>query len=319
MINLLFILLGFDKEILKSKEGGSGIITSFTFLYILILSLSLYACYYAGYLLSDNIFSAVLICFFLTYIMHNMYRLIIATSHEGNSLTTRKEIYKYISVKGFLVVILSLFISSSLCVSVFDSEINIELKKYKSNLSSDYEKLLSSTYGNQIAELNKAFYDEKEFNLLINKNNNINDSLVLQENLIQIEQLKQFKRETLNSSILASNFFIQKIIIISNHSKFWLITIMIIMFFLLPLYIFNSSAYFLDYQLTIESNNNKLVLAEYNNFKKTYVNLLSVNSGQDITINERYEDPPFNTIAINREDMILQKGSLLEWIKKYHG
>jgi hypothetical protein len=319
MINLLFILLGFDKEILKSKEGGSGIITSFTFLYILILSLSLYACYYAGYLLSDNVFSALLVSLFLTYIIHNMYRLIIATSYEGNNLTTRKEVYKYISGKGFLVIILSIFISSSLCVSVFDSEINIELKKYKSNLSSDYEKLLSSTYGNQIAELNKAFYDEKEFNLLINKNNNINDSLVLQENLIQIEQLKQFKRETLNSSILASNFFIQKIIIISNHSKFWLITIMIIMFFLLPLYIFNSSAYFLDYQLTIESNNNKLVLAEYNNFKKTYVNLLSVNSGQDITINERYEDPPFNTIAINREDMILQKGSLLEWIKKYHG
>ena len=151
MINLLFILLGFDKEILKTKEGGSGIITSFTFLYILILSLSVYACYYAGYLLTDNVFSAALLSLFLTYILHNMYRLIIATSYEGNNLRTRKEIYKYISVKGFLVVILSIFISSSLCVSVFDSEINKELKKYKSNLASDYENLLSTTYGGQIA------------------------------------------------------------------------------------------------------------------------------------------------------------------------
>tara|TARA_B110000914_G_C15070884_1_gene268344 strand:+ start:157 stop:342 length:186 start_codon:yes stop_codon:yes gene_type:complete len=61
------------------------------------------------------------------------------------------------------------------------------------------------------------------------------------------------------------------------------------------------------------------VLTEYNNFKNTYINLLSVKSGQEITINETYEDPPFNTIPITREEMILQKGSLLEWIKEYHG
>jgi len=319
MINLLFILLGFDKEILKSNEGGAGIIFSFTFLYILILSLSIYACYYAGYLLTDNIFSAALICLFLTYIMHNMYRLIIATSYEGDNLITRKEIYKYISVKGFLVVALSLFISSSLCVSVFDSEINMDLKKYKSNLASDYKELLSSTYGNQIAELNKAYQDEMEFNLLVNKTNNINDGLVLQKNLLQIEQLKQAKIDSFNSAIIVSNFFLRRVIIISNYPKFWLITILIVLFFLLPLYIFNSSAYFVNYQLAIESNNNKLVLEEYNNFKDTYVNLLSASSGQEITIHERYEDPPFNTMPITREDMILQKGSLLEWLKKYHG
>lgn len=319
MINLLFILLGFDKEVLKSKEGGSGTILFFTFLYILILSLSLYACYYAGYLLSDNMFSAVLICLFLTYIMHNMYRLIIATSHEGNSLTTSKEIYKYISVKGFLVVILSIFISSSLCVSVFDSEINMDLKKYKSNLASDYQELLSTRYGGQIAELNKVYQDEMEFNLLINQTNNINDSLVLQKNLLQIEQLKQAKIDNFNSAIISSNFFLRRIIIICDYPKFWLITILIVFFFLLPLYIFNSSAYFLNYQLTIEDNNNKLVLEEYDSFKRTYVNLLSASSGQEITINERYEDPPFNTISITREDMILQKGSLLEWLKKYNG
>jgi len=248
-----------------------------------------------------------------------MYRLIIATSYEGNNLITRKEVYKYISVKGFLVIILSLFISSSLCVSVFDSEITMDLKKYKSNLASDYEELLSTTYGGQIAELNKAYQDEIEFNLLVNQTGNINDSLVLQESLLQVEQLKQSKIDGFNGAIIASNFFLRRIIIVSNYPRFWLITILIVLFFLLPLYIFNSSAYFLNYQLTIENNNKKLVLEDYNNFKNTYVNLLSASSGQEITINERHEDPPFNTMPITRGDMILQKGSLLEWIKKYHG
>jgi hypothetical protein len=319
MINLLFILLGFDKEILKSKEGGSGIITSFTFLYILILSLSLYACYYAGYLLSDNVFSAALISLFLTYIVHNMYRLIIATSYEGKSLTRKREVLKYTSTKGFLVVILSLFISSSLCVSTFDSEINIELKKYKSSLASDYEELLSTTYGSQIAELNKAYQDEIEFNLLVNQTNNLNDSLVLQENTLQIELLKQSKIDRFNSAITVSNFFLRRVIIISSYPRFWLITIFIVLFFLLPLYIFNRSTYFVSYQLAVEKNNIELVLEEYHSFKNTYVNLLSASSGQEITINERYEDPPFNTTPITREDMILQKGSLLMWLKKYHG
>ena len=319
MIKFLSILLGFDNNILKSKEGGSADIFPFILLYMLILSISLYACYYAGYLLTDNVFSAALLSLFLTYIMHNMYRLIIATSYEGNSLTTTKEIYKYISVKGFLVVILSIFISCSLCVSVFNSEINLELKYYKSNLAADYEKSLSSSYRSQIADLEQSYENEKALNLLMNKTNSINDNLVLQENLLQIEQLKQSKIETFNSSILASNFFIQRIVIISNHPKFWLITIMSVLFFLWPLYIFNSSEYFLNYQLTIVNNNNKLVLTEYNNFKNTYINLLSVKSGQEITINETYEDPPFNTIPITREEMILQKGSLLEWIKEYHG
>ena len=108
-------------------------------------------------------------------------------------------------------------------------------------------------------------------------------------------------------------------IIISSYPRFWLITIFIVLFFLLPLYIFNRSTYFVSYQLAVEKNNIELVLEEYHSFKNTYVNLLSASSGQEITINERYEDPPFNTTPITREDMILQKGSLLMWLKKYHG
>ena len=319
MIYLLFILLGFDKDILKSKKDASGIIFSIVFLYVLILSLSLYAFYYAGYLLLDNIFSAALICVFLTYIMHNMYRLIIATSYEGKSLTRKREILKYTSLKGFLVVILSIFISSSFCVSIFDSDINIELNKYKSNLVLDYKNILNTNFGNEIDELNKAYQDKKEFNLLVDKTNNLSDSLVLQENVLQIEQLKQAKIDNFNSAIVGSNFFIRKVIIISKQPKFWLLTILIVLFYLLPLYLFNYSAYFLSYQLAVEENNKKLVFEEYNNFKSTYVHLLSVSSSKEITINERYEDPPFNTIPITRGDMILQKGSLLEWLKKYHG
>ena len=95
MIYFLYILLGFDKDILKAQEGGFGSVFFLFFLYILLISLSLYGCYYAGFLLLGNFFTAALLAIFLTYILHNMYRLIIATSYEGNSLARKREVLKY--------------------------------------------------------------------------------------------------------------------------------------------------------------------------------------------------------------------------------
>lgn len=319
MIKLLCFLLGLDKDILKSNEGRDEVVLILTIIYVLVISLCVYGCYYAGYLITNNIFSASIISVFLTYILHNMYRLIIATSHQGSQLKTKKEKYKYISIKGFLVIVIAIFISSSLCVKIFDSKIDVELNEYKSNLVQDYEVLLENTYGNQIAELIKSYKEEKELNTLINKKFNGSDTLVLQTNIDEIQQLRQTKIENFNSAILDSSFFIRRVTIISGHLIFWVTSILIILFFLVPLYIFNQSNYFLNYQSIRKNINNKLVLQEYNNFKNSYENLISSSAGKQISLEERYEDPPFNTIRIERSEIILKKGSLLEWIKKYHG
>ncbi len=319
MIQFLHLLLGFDKKILQKNEGGSTSLSILLFSYLIILIFSIYGCYYAGYLLLDNIFLAILLSVFLTYILHNMYRLIIATSYEGKNLERKREVLKYSSLKGFLVVILSIFISSSLCVNFFDSEIEVKLEKYKSNLVLKHENILNRIYFSQINDLNKSYQDEKEFNLLLNKKNNISDSLALKEKINEIEQLKKNKIETLKSSIVVSNFFIRKLIIISKHPKFWFLSICVVLFYLFPLYIFTRFKYFINYQELIEENNKKLILEEYNSFKNIYVNLLSSTAGKEITIRERYEDPPFNTITKKRKEKILKKGSLLEWLKKYHG
>ena len=273
MIQFLHLLLGFDKKILQKNEGGSTSLSILLFSYLIILIFSIYGCYYAGYLLLDNIFLAILLSVFLTYILHNMYRLIIATSYEGKNLERKREVLKYSSFKGFLVVILSIFISSSLCVNFFDSEIEVKLEKYKSNLVLNYENMLNRIYFSQINDLNKSYLDEKEFNLLLDKKNNISDSLALKEKINEIEQLKKNKIETLKSSIVVSNFFIRKIIIISKHPKFWFLSICLVLFYLFPLYIFTRFKYFINYQELIEENNKKLILEEYNSFKNIYVNL----------------------------------------------
>lgn len=319
MIKLLSILLGFDKDILKTDKFSSLSVITILFVYISVLLLSLYACYFAGYLMTDSVFSSIILSIFLTYILHNMYRLIIASSYQGSIMTTKRDLFKYISQKGFLVIILSLFIASTLCVSMFDKEIVSEMKSFKTQLIFNYDKALDNTYKEQISDLVKTYEDEKEFNLLMNQQNSIKDSLALIKKISSIEQIKQSKREVFHSTIQESNFFIRKILIISDYPKSWILTIMIVMFFLLPLYLFNRLDYFLLYQLSVTNIQNKLILSEYNSYKNKYVTLLTSSSGQEATINERYEDPPFNTRIKTRNIKFLEKGSLLKWIKKFYG
>ena len=74
------------------------------------------------------------------------------------------------------------------------------------------------------------------------------------------------------------------------------------------LYIFTRFKYFINYQELIEENNKKLILEEYNSFKNIYVNLLSSTcTGKEITIHEKYEDPPFNTITKKEKKKYLKK------------
>ena len=63
MIKLLCFLLGLDKDILKSNEGRE-VVLLLTIIYVLVISLCIYGCYYAGYLITNNIFSASMIMFF---------------------------------------------------------------------------------------------------------------------------------------------------------------------------------------------------------------------------------------------------------------
>ena len=62
-----------------------------------------------------------------------------------------------------------------------------------------------------------------------------------------------------------------------------------------------------------------MILYEYDSYKTKYVNLLSSKTEQDVVINERYENPPFNTKLKTRNIKVLKKGSLLEWLKNHNG
>ena len=316
---ILSFLFGFDRTLFKIDKGNLGIVLSFTLFYLFLLSLSLYAFFHAMYLVTDNLYISVLISLFFSFLLHNMYRLILATSLKGNGLKSKRQLFTYISVKGFLIIVLSIFISKSICTDVFESDIKSELHKHKADIISKYKKNLDANFAYEIEDLKKSYEDEKVFNRLMGQANNIEDEVMLKTELTRIEEKKQNKMNVVNASVKKSNFFMKKLRIVSSKAKHWFFTLISIIFFLIPLYIYNSSSFFLSYQNSLLDNNRTLILSEYNGYKSTFVKLLSAKSGKQISINERYEDPPFNTIRKTSSVEVLKKGSLLEWLKKYHG
>tara|TARA_B110001452_G_scaffold82973_1_gene67863 strand:- start:98 stop:1057 length:960 start_codon:yes stop_codon:yes gene_type:complete len=316
---ILYFIFGFDKNILKISKENVVTIISFSILYLFLLSLSVYAFYHAMFLVTGNEIVSIVIGLFFSFLFHNMYRLIIATSFMGHSLKSKRQTFTYISVKGFLIIILSIFVSKSICTDVFESDINQELDNYKKEIISNYKINIDKNYSIEIDDLLNSYNEELSFNLLMNYPLNPKDSLELYSNLQEIEQKKKSSIFAINKLVDRSNFFMKKIHIVSSEPKHWLFTLLSIIIFLLPMYIYNTSPYFLDYQLSILNNNKNLVLSNYNQFTTKYIELLSIHSGKEIVINERYENPPFNTVLKQRNIKTLKKGSLFEWVKKYNG
>lgn len=338
MIKFLSSFIGFDEFFLDKNSNNIINIVFFFFLYLLLISLSIYSFFNVGLMLSENFYVAVFSALFLTYILHNMYMLILATSYDGNNLSSSKQILSYISIKGFLIIILSFLISASLATKLFESDVKLGLNSFKKEFIIKYSNLLDISFNKQINDLKSEFKDKQKLADLLNlsvspngiesilnnypgfkKNRAINnDSIKLIKDLKHIENIKKSKINALIITTNKSNFFIQKIRIVSSTFKFWILTFFIIVLFLFPLYLFNTTTFFLNYQLNIINNNNKLVLDEYNDFKSNYSNIYLKSIGERLNVIEMHVDPPFNNNKIIREEMILKKGSLLTWLNKYN-
>lgn len=318
-LKMLSFIFGFDKNLLKVEKDDLNVVLFFTFFYLFLMTISIYAFYHAMYLVTDNLVISIVISMFFTFLLHNMYRLIIATSFKANSLKSKPQLYTYISVKGFLIIVLSIFISKSICTDVFESDIKRELRTYKSDILSNYKENLDLNFSHELTDLKKSYQDKKEFNKLMDISNSAEDEVLFKTKLKKIEQKKQSEMDLVYKEVNSSNFFMKKIRIVSSQPIHWLFTIISVIIFLVPIYIYNSTSFFLNYQKSLLSNNKKLILYEYNSYKNTYINLLSSQTEQEVVVNERYEDPPFNTKLKTRNIKVLKKGSLLEWLKNHHG
>lgn len=317
MFKWLCHLVGIDYRLIKSNNN---IIFIFSGVIILSLSFTLFGFYYAIYNATENILLSFLFASFFSLFILNIYRLVFSISEgELSKYDNFWVISKFIFKRGFIIIGLSLFISKSLEVYVFKNRLEVYVDHYKNNLKRDYNKTLEfglirerlrieQDYKNDISDLRlfNKFSKEKEEEYNLEK----------EKKLIEFQQSIDEKNKDIDQKIRESNFFITKIKLLNNKiPESWLLTIIIVIIFLSPFYVFLLTPLFSEYDTACFNISNKIIIDEYLNFKARYSLLMKLSTGNKIQVNENFEDPPFNSIKKKSNDRILKKGSLLKWIE----
>jgi hypothetical protein len=305
VIKLISNFLGLDYSFLNNKD--LGVLYQISIIMLIILVMSLLGLMYGFKLAFDSIFISVFVSVFIVLFLYNFYRLIFSIIEGELEYKSKKiEIFKFITKRSIVLVLMSLFISKSLQSYVFENTVSYYLDDYKIELKKDFNKKLEFSYGS-------------ERDLAIENFKKLRISELEKDSILSLVELKiESKRNEINYAISESNFFITRISIVSGKMPYsWIITILIVSLFLSPIYLFITHPVFRKYDVLSREVNNRIILDHYEFFKRRYNDLMKESTGINIEFVEKFQDPPFNTIEIKSSKRYLKKGSLLKWFKKY--
>lgn len=301
--------------------GHRKLLKAFVFCLIFVFVLTFVGFFYALTNSTESFILSLFISVFFTLIVFNIYRLVFSSSEgELNKYDTYKNVSFFILKRGLILILLSIAVAKSLGVLVFEKNIKYYLNNHKLSLIEDFNRTLELNRLKERQSIENEFQNKIRDDILFNRVSETRTSIFLDEKekkLIAIEEDIILKNKIFKVKIDNTNFFITKVRLLSTEiPSSWFFTILIVSIFLLPIYMILVTPIFKDYDLNCENISKKIILDEYEIFKKNYVALItSVNN--DFEYHEKFTDPPFNTIKIKSKIKILKKGSLLKWIQKF--
>lgn len=309
MINsFLTNICGFDAEILKKEEVADLTFKRFALGFTVIISLSLISTFIVFFNTVNNMFISIVLSFFFTFIIINLYRLIIVTSSPKN-IKIKKENYKdligHYIVKLILLLMIFFIISKPIETQIFKNKVSLHLDEYKENLIDNFRFELESRSNYQISQLNF----EKEAKLI--------DSFIYNEKINFIKEKDNNRLKKLESSIGNSKFFFKQISLVNSRvPESYLIAIIILLIVFYPLYLILTDENFNIY-FTIERDVNiGIIKNSWLKYKKEQEKLFFEKTGKKLVRQNLYQDPPFNRIKRTDKTKYLKKGSLINWFNK---
>ncbi len=301
--------------------GHKKLLKAFVFCLIFVFVLTFVGFFYALTNSTESFILSLFISVFFTLIVFNIYRLVFSSSEgELNKYDTYKDVSFFILKRGLILILLSIAVAKSLGVLVFEKNIKYYLNNHKLSLIEDFNRTLELNRLKERQSIENEFQNKIRDDILFNRVSETRTSIFHDEKekkLVAIEEDIVLKNKIFKVKIDNTNFFITKVRLLSTEiPSSWFFTILIVSIFLLPIYMILVTPIFKDYDLNCEKISKKIILDEYEIFKKNYVALItSVNN--DFEYHEKFTDPPFNTIKIKSKIKILKKGSLLKWIQKF--
>jgi len=318
-----------DRTIQNRFKAIGGFVTA-------IFALCFISCYFTFTKLFQNYFVGIPIGIFFSYMITNIYLLLLYTLSKNSfpCNTDKTEQLFSISIRVIFICFIAIIVSKPIETILFSMPLESEIESYKQEQIDKYRKSTTEYYDTETKNLRLII--EKQKNLYAN----VETSQI--ENYVKILQKKEIQKDELIASMIHlvsnSNFYIQSIVILNTkYRTCWLITIFTILIFLFPAYLKNflgEQSFYYEKKRTIE---NRLVKEEYDIFKKRYKelfiskiiseiqypikveeksilkDLVNIHNSmiKNIQFSESFIDAPFNTIRKRDEREFLKEDDLI--------
>jgi len=318
-----------DKTIQNRFKAIGGFVTA-------IFALCFISCYFTFTKLFQNYFIGIPIGLFFSYMITNIYLLLLYTLSKNSfpCKTDRVAQLFSISIRVVFICFIAIIVSKLIETLLFSMPLESEIESYKQEQIDKYRKSTAEYFDAEtknlklIIEKQKSLYGNAETSQIVNYEK------LLQKKEIQKDELIS----SMTNLVRNSNYYIQSIVILNTKYKTcWLITVFTMFIFLFPAYLKNflgEQSFYYETKRTIE---NRLVKEEYDIFKRRYKELLinkiisemqyplqydeknilkkmvNIHNStiRNIQFSEPFIDAPFNTIRKRDERAFLKEDDLI--------
>ncbi len=321
MINKFLVnICGFDPVILEKNDIADLTFRRFAFGFFLVILLSFISTLIVFINTVENIIASILLAIFFTSIIVNLYRLIIVTS-SPNNLKIQKENFQdligHYIVKSILLFMVFIIISEPLETFIFKKNISYHLDEYKEILVDNFKYKLETISNEQIDKLQYDYESKTEYNLINNIETDPLSKQNLDDKIISILEENESLVYNLELKIEDSNFFFQQIKIVNSLiPQSYLLSILIFIIVLFPVYLIMYDENFRKYFVVEENSNNFIIKNNWKKYSKEQEELFLKRTGKKLVRQNLYQDPPFNRVKSTDKTKYLKKGSLVNWFNK---
>ncbi|MDP3930672.1 MAG: DUF4407 domain-containing protein [Bacteroidota bacterium] len=301
-----------------------------------IFALCFISFYFTFTKLIQNNFIGLLIGLFFSYMITNIYLLLLYTLSKNSFPCKTDKAAKLfsISIRVIFICFIAIVVSKPLETMIYSTDLENEIAIYKQEQISKYRQS-TTEYFNEETENLKLIIKKQE---LLYKNTETSQvehyTKLLEKKELQKDELIASMKNLVNNS----NYYIQSIVILNTKFRTcWLFTFIIVFVFLFPAYLKNFLGEHSSYYETKRIIENRLVKEEYDIFKNqykelfnskiisaiqypsdekeknTFIEMVYIHNSmiRNIQFSEPFIDAPFNTIRRIDEREFLKEDDLI--------
>ncbi len=291
---ILLSLSGDDVILITQSSKKIRKLFSFIGLLVLIIIIISFGAYLNLFLRLFPVLVALGISFFSTWMISNMYLLILHTLSKNLLPLDNSEGIPFFSTMaryGFLCVI-GTIVSSSIGLVVFNSEVETYTKEYRIQRLEESKNKFSISLKKEIVDIEHSILKHKNDPLFMDTEK----AVFLEKELAKKHMDLNLLEKKLDHVFSKSDFTVASIIILHKRvPEYWALYAVFLIFIISPAvikyFIRNDNEY---YQLR-KFTEMQIIEDEYNYFKKTYSYLFQSLYKTNIEWREIYKDPPYNT------------------------